>query len=151
MSLATLRNFYLDGDVFGAGTLGNLQKFQQHMNRLFNDSNALTDNGLYPAVNISASEETATLTSEMPGMELSDIDISVTGKILSLSGKRNNENLKENERYLKQERSFGEFSRRIQLPFSVDGDKVTATYKRGILTVVLPRAEAEKAKKIAVR
>ena len=87
----------------------------------------------------------------MPGLEADDINISVTGSNLSISGERKIPSEGENVRYHRREREAGTFSRVVALPGEVDADKVEARHEQGILTVVIPKAEASKPKQITVR
>jgi len=91
------------------------------------------------------------ITAEVPGVSADEIDISVVGETLTLSGERKPEDLEGGVRYHRRERGGGRFSRSIELPFRVDADKVEAAYDKGILRVTLPRAEADKPRKITVR
>ena len=129
-----------------------MDRLQREMDRLFRatSTNRLGTGG-YPAMNIWSNEDKAMITTELPGIDLDDIDISVVGDTLTLSGRRVPEELDEDARYHRQERGFGKFTRSIKLPYTVDGDRVEATYKRGVLSISLPRAEADKPRKIQVR
>ena len=129
-----------------------MDRLQREMNRLFdNYPNRSRTAAGYPAMNIWSSEEGQVVTAEVPGVNPDDIDISVVGETLTLNGVRSREELPENTRFHRQERSFGPFSRTIQLPYQVDANKVEATFKNGILQIKLPRAEADKPKKIVVK
>ncbi|MCB0212841.1 MAG: Hsp20/alpha crystallin family protein, partial [Anaerolineae bacterium] len=88
---------------------------------------------------------------ELPGVNPEDIDISVVGETLKLTGSRQPEELGEGSRYHRRERGFGKFTRTFQLPFAVEADQVEAVFDKGILHISLPRAEAEKPKKITVK
>jgi HSP20 family protein len=105
----------------------------------------------YPALNVWASEEGAVVTAELPGVEPDDIDISIVGDTLTLSGERQPDEPEEGVRYHRRERGLGRFSRSIQLPFNVDKEAVEATFDKGILHVKAPRAESDKPKKITVK
>jgi HSP20 family protein len=105
----------------------------------------------YPALNIWSSEEGLVVNAEVPGIDVEDIDISVVGETLTLSGARKSEDLEEGARYHRQERGYGKFNRSVELPFPVDIDKVEATFKNGVLHISLPRSEADKPKKIVVK
>ena len=130
-----------------------MDRLQQDMNRLFGDLNVnrVPKTTSFPAINIWAAEESARVTAEIPGVSKDDLEINVTGDTLTLSGVRGQDDLPEGARYHRRERQFGEFSRSIQLPFTVDVNKVKAVFKNGVLSVDLPRVEAEKPKKIAVK
>ena len=130
-----------------------MDRLQQDMNRLFGDLNVNRTRraSSFPAINVWAAEESARVTAEIPGVSKDDLEINVTGDTLTLSGVRSQDDLPEGARYHRQERRFGEFSRSIQLPYSVDVNKVKAVFKNGVLSVDLPRVEAEKPRKIAVK
>jgi HSP20 family protein len=131
-------------------TFREMERLQQQFNRLF-DSNAWRVAGEFPPINVWTSEDSATVTAEVPGLSPEDIDISVVNDTLTLKGERRPEPLGEGESLHRQERGFGQFARTIQLPYRVDAEKVEASFKRGILTITLPRSEADKPRKISVR
>lgn len=105
----------------------------------------------FPAVNIWVDGDDALVTAEIPGVDPDTIELSVVGKSLILRGIRQPEEIKNGETYHRQERWQGRFSKTVELPFAVESDKVNARFTKGILSVELPRAEAEKPKKIAVK
>jgi HSP20 family protein len=105
----------------------------------------------FPAVNVWLAENSALVTTEIPGVDPQAIDISVVGKSLTLRGSRHPEELREGESYHRRERWYGQFTKTIDLPFNVQADKVAARFSRGVLSIELPRAEAEKPRKITVK
>jgi len=105
----------------------------------------------FPAVNLWVAADGATATMEIAGINPDEIDISVTGKTLTVRGSRRPEATAEGEQYHRRERWHGKFSRSLELPFNVEAGKVSASYSRGVLSVELPRAEAEKPKKIEIK
>lgn len=105
----------------------------------------------FPAVNLWVAADNAEATMEIAGINPEEIDISVTGKTLTVHGSRKPGETKEDEQYHRRERWYGQFSRAVELPFNVEADKVTARYSKGVLSVGLPRAEAEKPKKIEIK
>ena len=131
-----------------------MERLQREMNRLYRTSRGsrLHSAPSFPAMNIWANEEGQIITAEIPGVEPDDLDVSVTGEVLTLSGTRKPEQMGENEvRYHRQERGYGRFKRSIQLPYPVQADKIEASFKNGVLKVSLPRAEEDKPKKITVK
>lgn len=102
-----------------------------------------------PAFNIWASEEGAVMTSEIPGVDLESLEISVAGRDVSIKGTRVEESA-ENEKVVRRERGKGTFERSFQLPFQIDSSKVEATLNNGVLEVSLPRAENDKPHKITI-
>jgi HSP20 family protein len=130
-----------------------MDRLQQDMNRLFGDMSLSRRRKApsFPAINVWAAADSAKITAEIPGVDKDDLEINVTGDTLTLSGVRKQDELPEGARYHRQERRYGEFSRSIQLPYTVDVNQVKAAFKNGVLTVELPRIEAEKPKKITVK
>ena len=105
----------------------------------------------FPPVNLWKNEDKAVVTTEIPGVDPEGVEINVVGKTITLRFERKPEELKEGESYTRKERWHGAFSRTIELPFNVQGDKVEAKFSRGILYIEMPRAEAEKPRKITVQ
>jgi len=127
-------------------------RLQREMNQLFNDYTPQTVRQAsgYPAMNAWENQDGLIVTAELPGINTDDIDISVVGDTLTLSGNRQSDDLLEGARYHRRERGYGSFSRSIQLPFQVNVENVEATFNNGILLINLPRAEEDKPKKIVV-
>jgi len=107
--------------------------------------------GVFPLINLTEDRDSYHVRAELPGLKAEDINISVTGNNLSISGERKIASEGENVRYHRREREAGSFSRVMALPGEVDADKVQATHLGGILTVIIPKAEAAKPKQITVR
>ncbi len=130
-----------------------MDRLQREMNRLFDDysPSRLRAAPGYPALNIWTSQEGLAITAEVPGVSPEEMEISVVGDTLTLSGTRKADELKEGARYHRQERGYGSFTRSIQLPYPVDVNKVEATFKDGILKIAMPRSEADKPRKIIVK
>ncbi|MFZ5907187.1 MAG: Hsp20/alpha crystallin family protein [Nitrospirota bacterium] len=105
----------------------------------------------FPAVNIWISGDDAVVTAEIPGIAPDAIDISVIGNAVTLRGSRQPEVVREGEGYHRRERWQGEFAKTLDLPFAIDANKVEASFGRGVLQITLPRAEADKPRKIAVK
>jgi len=124
------------------------------MNRLFAGLPTVFESGVaptYPAMNVWTNDEGAIVTAELPGVKPEDLDISVAEDTLTLTGSREPEEVGEGVTYHRRERGFGRFSRVFQLPFQVESDQVEAVFEKGVLQISLPRAEADKPKKITVK
>jgi HSP20 family protein len=121
------------------------------MDRLFSNMRETWGIGEYPALNALSGKESVIVTAELPGINPDKLNISVHNDTLSISGSRDIEKLKEGEVYHRQERSHGQFSRTIKLPFNANPERVDASYKKGILSITLQRREADKPKKIAIK
>ncbi|HOC46764.1 MAG TPA: Hsp20/alpha crystallin family protein [Syntrophorhabdaceae bacterium] len=105
----------------------------------------------FPAVNIWTDGEETLVTTEIPGIDANAIDISVIGKTLILKGAREPDQLDNGNSYHRRERWYGQFTKAIELPFTIEAEKVKASFSNGILTIRLPRSEAEKPKKITIK
>jgi HSP20 family protein len=106
----------------------------------------------FPATNAWVSDDdAAVVTTEIPGIDPDALEISVVKDSLTLRGSRQAEDLKEGEAYHRQERWNGQFTKTLQLPFAVESGKVEARFSKGVLVIILPRAEAEKPRKISVK
>ena len=130
------------------------RSLNRQMRRLFADgARAARVNAApaYPAMNVWANEDSALVTAELPGVNADDLEIALVDDTLTVSGQRQTEALEDGERLYRRERGYGEFSRTFQLPFTVEADRVEAAFEKGVLNIVLPRAEADKPKKIAVQ
>lgn len=106
--------------------------------------------GVFPLMNVSQDSENFYIRTEVPGLKLEDINVSVTGRSVSLSGERKIESENEKVRYHRKERESGKFRRQFNLPTDLDAEKVQARYRNGILMVVLPKAETAKPRKVAI-
>ncbi len=104
-----------------------------------------------PAVDISETSDKITVKAEIPGMEAKDIDISMVGDTLTIKGEKKAEREEKDENYHLVERTYGSFSRSMKLPAAVDPDKIEATYKNGVLTIVCPKKEEVKPKTIEIK
>jgi HSP20 family protein len=128
-----------------------MQREMNHLMQSFPSSSGSRVAPSFPAINVWLSEEGAVVTAELPGVKAEDLDISVVGETLTLTGSRQPDELKEGEKYHRRERRFGKFTRTFQLPFTVEANNVDAKFDKGILHIALPRAEAEKPRKISVK
>jgi HSP20 family protein len=102
-------------------------------------------------MNLSESEGEVTVTAELPGVDPKDVDISVSDNLLTIRGEKKQEKEDRKRNYHYVERRFGSFHRSIQLPSSIDANKVDASFKNGILTVTLQKRQDAKPKRIAVK
>jgi len=105
----------------------------------------------FPAMNVWVSDDNAVVTTEIPGIDPSALEISVIKDSLTLRGSRQTEELKEGESYHRRERWHGQFTKTLELPFDVESRKGEARFSKGVLYISLPRAEAEKPRKISVK
>ena len=134
---------------------------QREMNRLFDTfsgtwglgSSPTLDSSFSPRMDMTEDSKAFTVTAEMPGMSEKDIDLAISGDTLTIRGEKKEEKENKGRNYYYSERSYGTFSRTIPLPVQVDVDRVTANFKKGVLTVTLPKTAglADITKKISVK
>src|SRR5262245_25046266 len=105
--------------------------------------------GWTPALDLYQNNDNVVAVVELPGMRKEDIDISLHDGMLTIAGERQSSS-SEGENAERTERFSGKFRRSITLPSRVDADKVSASYKDGVLTVTLPKADEAKPKKVEV-
>jgi len=106
--------------------------------------------GWSPALDLYQSNDNVIAVVELPGMRKENIEISLHDGTLTISGERKRESSSNDDKAERTERYIGRFRRSIALPTRVDAGKISATYRDGILTVTLPKAEEVKPKKIQV-
>lgn len=137
---------------------GELGSFRREMDSLFDrffhgwPMRVSKDEGFWaPSVDVSETAKEVIVKAELPGMDPKEIEVSVRGDILTLGGERKQEKEEKGENFHRVERSYGSFSRSVQLPAEVDAAKVDATYKDGVLKITMPKTKAAAAKKIQVK
>lgn len=135
-----------------------LDRLQSEVNRLFEGYTTTPDRApsgqtgrlWSPSVDVAENENEIVLRAEVPGMRQEDIDIELTGDTLTLRGERKFENEERRENYVRVERSYGRFQRSFTLGVPVQHDGVKATYRDGILEVLLPKSEETRPRKVQV-
>jgi HSP20 family protein len=141
-----------------------LNVFQREMNRLFDDffkgtgikpwAQEMESLGAFtPQVNMTEDEKSIQVSAELPGLDEKDLEISLSKDSLTIKGEKKEENeLKDKESYYL-ERSFGTFTRVLPIPRDVNTEKAEASFKKGVLTITLPKLEREKQaqKKIRIK
>jgi HSP20 family protein len=131
-----------------------VHQFQHEMNRFFdkwNRGTPWTAIGAFPPVNVWEEGDKVFVEAELPGLDLKDLEIFVTGgRQLTVKGERK-PMTPEKGVWHRQERSYGSFIRSLTLPIAVDADKVEARFENGVLKVTLAKHESAKPRKIAVK
>jgi HSP20 family protein len=140
-----------------------LLTFQQEMNRLFNDffgQSALEPFGAFreewglfsPRVDVAETDNEIVVSAELPGLDDEDIDVSLSRGMLTISGEKKQEKEKKGRSYYHVERTYGSFQRSVALPSNVDTSKVDAVFRKGVLTITLPKTGGGKAReRIAIK
>jgi HSP20 family protein len=106
-----------------------------------------------PAVDVTEKEKAYEIAAELPGMAEKDIEVTLANGTLTIKGEQQEEKEEKKKDYYVQERRFGSFERRFEVPDGVDANKIEASFEKGVLKVTLPKtAQAPQAtKKIAVK
>jgi HSP20 family protein len=128
--------------------LADLARMSERMHRILDSATPASD---FPAINLWADQDRVLVTADLPGIAPNEIELSLDHGTLTLRGARTPDPIREGEELLRQERLFGRFERHIAMPFAVDATKIAAELKNGVLRVTLPRADADKPRKIAVK
>ncbi len=136
--------------VNGNSVWQEMEKMRQQLDRMA-DNIPYRSAPSFPALNVWSNTDGLLVTAEVPGVEPENLDIAIVNQTLTLSGSRNPVDLDEHARYHRQERGYGEFKRTIELPYRIAADKVEAKFKNGVLTIILPRVEEEKPRRIMVQ
>jgi len=105
----------------------------------------------WPAIDVAEQEDAIIVRAEVPGCKAEDIDISVYGNTLTISGEKKLTEEKKEKDYYHVESTYGSFRREVTLSTEVDQSKIDATCKDGVLNITLPKAEKAKAVKVKVK
>ena len=123
------------------------------LNRFFRETPALgafTEDWL-PSVDISETKKDFIVKTELPGVDTKDVSVSLSGDLLTIKGEKKREEEEKDEHHHFVERYSGSFQRSFQLPTAVKGDKVEATFDKGVLKVIIPKTEEAEKKEIEVK
>ena len=104
-----------------------------------------------PCFDVKENAEAYVLQADLPGIAQKDLKVTLTGNRLSVSGKREQEQKREEEQHYAVERSYGSFNRSFTLPEGIDASKVHAELKDGVLTLMLPKRPEVKAKEVTIK
>ena len=130
--------------------------FRSEMNRLFDNFFQGFDiepfekryGAFHPNIDVTETDREIRVSAELPGMDNKDINVSLTKESLTITGEKKEEKEEKKKDYYRMERSYGSFSRTIPMPVEIDTDKAKALFKKGVLTITLPKtAKAIKEKK----
>ncbi len=135
-----------------------MASLQREMNRLFEDffgrdllAEPFRGMGEWrPAVDVSETDDAVVVKADLPGLDSKDVEVSLTGDLLTIKGEKKEEKTEKGKGYYREERSHGAFARSLRLPAAVVGEKVEASFKNGVLTVNLPKAEEAKRKMLKI-
>ena len=103
-----------------------------------------------PSADVTETKDSVVIKAELPGLEAKDVEVSLSGDVLTIKGEKKEEKEEKDERRHMVERRHGAFSRMVRLPVPVAADKIKAAFKNGVLTVTLPKTEEAKPKGIPI-
>lgn len=130
--------------------------FDDLANRFFDrdfrtPANVVGADNWFPSVDISEGKKDITVKAEIPGVDAKDIDVTISGKLMTIKGEKKQEKEEKEENYHRMERSYGYFSRTIELPCEVDAERVDASYKKGVLKVELKKTRESESRRIEIK
>ena len=136
---------------------GGLRSLRQAMDRLFEDSFVRPSRlwpelvGEEPALDVYQTDKDIVVKASLPGIKPEEVDISVTGDMLTIKGEHKEAEEEKKADYFRKERRYGAFRRSMTLPVVVKAEKADAAFENGVLTVTLPKTEESKPKQIKVK
>ena len=104
-----------------------------------------------PSVDISETEDKLLIKAELPGLEAKDVNVSMSGNLLTIKGEKKKEKEEKDEHHHCMERYSGSFQRYFRIPVNVKTDKVEAVFDKGVLKVTLPKVEEARKKEIEIK
>jgi HSP20 family protein len=135
---------------------GDLVSLREAMDRLFEESFVRMRGLPTPfgaealAIDMYETADSVVVQTGVPGVKPEDIDITISGDLLTIKGETTVEKKVEKENYIRQERRYGSFQRSVRLPASLVHDEAAATFEDGVLTLTIPKSEEAKPKTIKV-
>jgi HSP20 family protein len=128
------------------------EPFARLLDTFFNDlqGEEVSNRGWMPPVDIQETTDSYRLLAELPGLTKDDINITLENNVLRLAGERKFEKDAKKESFHRVERTYGAFSRAFSLPQQVNAEGVQAAFENGVLTIIVPKAEQAKPRKIAI-
>jgi HSP20 family protein len=133
-----------------------LSSIQNELNRLFGrtfsaETSEAREAAWAPAIDVAETQDRFVITAELPGVEPTDVDISVENSVLTLRGDRRFYQETNEEDFHRIERRFGVFARSITLPSTADPERIRASFDAGLLTIEVPKKEEAKPRKIQIK
>ncbi len=126
------------------------EEFDDVMERMFGSDDRWGHGHNSPQLDLSETDNAIEAKLDLPEMDPAEIDVKVSGNVLTVSGERKEEDEEKGRTFYRMERRRGSFSRSINLPVEVNEDEAAADYQDGVLTITLPKSDATKSHKIRV-
>lgn len=137
--------------------LRELEEMRNEMSRMFGwpaghgESDGFFDSLWSPAVDIVQEGDRLLVKADLPGMKKDEIEITLNGDTLTISGEKKRESEQKDDNTYRSERYYGKFSRSLVLPSTVDANKIDAVYKDGVLSLTIPKSEEARPKQIKIQ
>ena len=128
-----------------------MSRLSREMDQMFGGATGVSRAGVFPPLNVYDDGESLVVQAEIPGMDPKHLEVDATVNALTIKGERKRPELDEKASFHRRERSYGTFSRSISLPQAINTKKVQASYKLGVLEVILPKAEEAKPRKVKIK
>ena len=131
-----------------------IAEMQRQLDRVFDDvwnENEGRFSANWMPIDVTETETNYKVIADLPGLNVEDIHVNFHDGVLTISGEVHETTNNDGKNILVRERTFGKFSRRVNLPMPVDVDAIDASYDNGVLTLVLPKAESAKPRQIQVK
>jgi HSP20 family protein len=128
-----------------------LAELRDRLDRAFGEMTTGEDRVWAPRIDLVRERERIVVQAEIPGIKPEDVDISVEGDVLTISGRHEQTKEEKDKHFLRRERRYGSFSRSMPLPHGVDPEQIEADYRDGVLEVSIPVPAEKEAKKIQVK
>lgn len=146
-------------DMFLRGRTGLHREVDRLLEDFWNNGAAstllapLSEGMVAPLVDETEDEKAYHIEVELPGMDQKDVEVSYSSGLLTISGEKKQEKEEQDKDYYRKERSFGSFRRVLRIPGAVDEAKIQASFKKGVLSINLPKTKEaqKKAKKISIK
>ncbi|MDY7035101.1 MAG: Hsp20/alpha crystallin family protein [Thermodesulfobacteriota bacterium] len=136
---------------------GELSSMRREMDRFWNRIFGETSlSGTFsedwsPRLDVSENKDNFIVEAELPGVDAKDVNVNISGNILTIKGEKKKQEEKKDEHSHYLERYYGSFQRSFQIPASVKTDKIEATFDKGVLQITLPKTEEAKKKEIEIK
>lgn len=145
------------------GEVDSFHEIQRQMNRLFDDffggfslsrpweGGDLALAGFSPRVDVAETDKEVKISAELPGMDEKDITVEMDDEAVTIRGERKEEKEDKGKNWYSREQTYGSFNRVIPLPVSVDGGKAAAKFRKGVLTITVPKRQEDQGRRKTVR
>jgi HSP20 family protein len=156
MNLRSLIPIGRDRNVVRRGSNDPFTALQREIDHLFQDFTRGwpafgTTSELTPSMDVTETDKEIEITAELPGLEEKDVQVNVADNILTIKGEKRAEKKEKDKNYRLFERSYGSFSRTLELPAGVDPDAIKANISNGVLKVTVPKPAPAQVKKVEIK